>query len=308
MSADRSNAITIGTASREQLESALRLVFQRADNRVQELRIANALDMLRHGELDYGGVIVARLGSRLVGAIVVTPSTGACGVIWPPQCTDLPDQQAVEDALVNYAADWLRRQGAKIAQAIIPVEESIFAGSLVRQGFQHVTDVLSMHLTLAGPAAAPSVSLSFQTYDRCDKTLFEKTLQRTYEGTLDCPEVNGARAIDEVIAGHKAQGRHDPSRWFLALADGRPLGVLLLAEMADSSVWDLTYLGVIAEERGKGFGRELARKAIVTAQRAGVPELTLAVDVRNRPALTLYHDVGFEVTDRRQVYLAIWRP
>ncbi len=33
----------------------------------------------------------------------------------------------------------------------------------------------------------------------------------------------------------------------------------------------------------------------------------LSVDARNRPAWELYHGLGFELFDRREVFLAVWK-
>ena len=43
------------------------------------------------------------------------------------------------------------------------------------------------------------------------------------------------------------------------------------------------------------------------ARAADASGVTLSVDGRNEPAQFLYRKLGFEVFDRREVYLAIWR-
>jgi ribosomal protein S18 acetylase RimI-like enzyme len=49
------------------------------------------------------------------------------------------------------------------------------------------------------------------------------------------------------------------------------------------------------------------RKAILEARVAEAPQLTLSVDVRNRPAWELYRRLGFEPFEQREVFLAVWR-
>src|SRR5207237_1563992 len=132
-------------------------------------------------------------------------------------------------------------------------------------------------------------------------------LLRTYEGTQDCPEITGVRTAEEIIAGHRAQGKHDPRRWWVALAGGRPVGVLLLCEVPEWAAWDVAYVGVVPEARGRGYGRELMHRAVAEARADGVARLTLSVDVRNRRAWELYKGLGFEPHDRREGFLAIWR-
>jgi GNAT superfamily N-acetyltransferase len=185
----------------------------------------------------------------------------------------------------------------------------LLAGALLRNGFRHVTRLWYLFHDLHADAvnlSAPS-RLHCLPYDPVNPDAFHQTLLRTYEGTRDCPEINGVRTIDEVIAGHRAQGRFDASRWRLALDGDRPVGVLLMTEMPDSGDWDVSYLGVIPEARRRGFGRELMMKAVFEAKAAGAGRVTLSVDGRNEPALHLYRALGFVPFDRREVFLAILR-
>jgi ribosomal protein S18 acetylase RimI-like enzyme len=123
---------------------------------------------------------------------------------------------------------------------------------------------------------------------------------------LDCPEVNGVRTTDEVIAGYRAPATHDPS-WWLALYGHTPIGVLLTTPVLDTGGWDLSYVGVVPEMRRRGLGSALIRKALAEAHRAKAAEITLSVDERNHPARHLYQRLGFRPYDRREVYLAIWQ-
>ena len=77
--------------------------------------------------------------------------------------------------------------------------------------------------------------------------LFHDVLLRSYQETLDCPEVNGVRTMEEVVTGHRSQGRHAPSRWWLAWHEKTAAGVLLLTELEDVDGWDLSYVGVVPE-------------------------------------------------------------
>src|SRR5262249_30327881 len=149
----------------------------------------------------------ARAGSVSDGSsLSVADASGSC--------------DRVEDALIRRACAWLREGGAHLTQCLLPPDEAALAAPLLRNGFVHVTDLryLFSHLFLPATLAAVPSSLRFETYrpDRPDE--FHATLERTYEGTLDCPEVNGLRTIDEVIRGHKSQGLFEPSRWWLARA------------------------------------------------------------------------------------------
>jgi mycothiol synthase len=178
----------------------------------------------------------------------------------------------------------------------------------VRNGFSHVTRLLYLRhpLELTSQALAASERLLFRSYLQ-DAGQFHETLLRTYADSQDCPEVTGVRTIEEIIEGHQAQGKYDPERWWLALEESRPVGVLLLTDTPDLNSWDVSYVGVVPEGRGRGNGRRLLLKALLEARLGEATQLTLSVDARNQPALNLYRSLGFETIDEREVYLAIWR-
>jgi len=287
---------------------AFRLIFQHLPERERGERVSNALVLVHRRELDPDGVLVVRDRAGIVGALVCTPAPGAGGLVWPPQIiAAASDRSAIEDALVDRACTWLRQGGARLAQTMLVTEEAPMAAPLLRHGFAHVTALWYMrhHLDLPATLFTARERLTFVPYPR-DPPRFHDTLLRTYDGTEDCPEVSGVRTIDEIIDGHKAQGVHDPQRWWLALHGDRPAGVLILTAMPEWDGWDVSYIGIVPEARRHGFGREVMRHALVEARTAEARQLTLSVDARNRPAWQLYQALGFEAFEQREVFLAIW--
>ncbi len=299
----------IAPARLHELEAAFGLIVRHVAEEERRRRITNALHLVEQGELDRAGILVASVGDELVGAIVCLPVPGASGLIWPPQAVESPGRASVEDALVRQAIAHLHERGARLGQCLLTEAELNLAGPLLRNGFAHVTALWYMqHDLTASAASAARGRLSYLTYNQLSNpALFHETLLRTYEGTQDCPEISGVRTAEEVIAGHRAQGKHDPRRWLLALAAGRPVGVLLMCEMPEWAAWDVAYIGIVPAERGRGHGHELMQKALAVARAEGVARLTLSVDTRNEPARRLYTSLGFQVHDRREVVLAIWR-
>lgn len=292
----------------DELADAFALIFRHQSDAERRWRVSHALRLIEQGELDAKGVFVLRDPEGLAAALVCSQVAGGGSLIWPPANHTPSVTRVAEDALVLAACAWLRQGGAHLTQCLLRPDEAALAPPLSRNGFSHVTDLLYLfrELSFRGALVRRPCLLRFEPYrpDRPDE--FHHTLGRTYEGTLDCPELNGLRTIEEVVRGHKAQGRFEPSRWWLARAGTQAAGVLLLMEQPEGD-WEVVYVGVVPEHRGRGLGGELMAQALVEAKASGVRRLTLSVDRRNLPAVRLYRSLQFEEYDRRLVLLAIWR-
>lgn len=283
------------TADPHEHVAALEILFRHLPPEEVLARIVAALPVL--GEADAHGLrlLVARDGGGLRAAMMAQALPGGTGLVWPPQ----GDADA-EDALLREAQAWLRESAVRIVQALLTPEEVPTAGPLLRAGFAQVTKLWYFRHRLTN--VSPVNSLVFQPYRDAGPEVFHRTLARTYDGTLDFPEMNGARTVEEVLHGHRAAGS-DPARWWLASLGNVPVGVLILSPADDGGGLDLSYVGVVPERRGHGFGEELVVKAMAEAKAAGAPELTLSVDARNEPALSVYRKLGFEAFEVRDVYL-----
>jgi ribosomal protein S18 acetylase RimI-like enzyme len=291
----------------EDREAALRLIFEHLPADEREKRVANALHMIEVGTLAADGLFIVRGHQPVGGAMLGLPIPGAGALVWPPQSTVGMSRRSVEDALVQAASNWLKQRGAKLCQALLTKEDSPLAEPLVRNGYRPITSLVYMRRA-AGPlpSASGHPALSYREFDAAGSVLFGNTLMRTYEGTLDCPEVNGVRTITEILEGHKADAGPCGEHWWLALEGDQPIGVLLLSESAEWESWEVAYVGVVPEARRRGFGRELMTKAIVESNAAEAAQLTLCVDARNVPALRLYYEFAFERYAERDVYLAVY--
>ena len=76
-----------------------------------------------------------------------------------------------------------------------------------------------------------------------------------------------------------------------------------LADHPRNRQFELVYVGVRPESRGRGLGLIATRHAQLAARSAKRAKLSLAVDATNEPAVRIYHTAGFEVWDRRSVFL-----
>jgi ribosomal protein S18 acetylase RimI-like enzyme len=300
--------LTAEPARPDDRPEAFRLLFQMVHDEAREHRVSLALAMIEQGEVDPSGLFVVRAGEVLRGAMLSLRMPGASGVVWLPRTRDANDALCA-GALIEAAVDWLRAGGVKVAQCLPRPAEAGDAALLERHGFRHITALWFLRHEGEIPVGHLGVGsrLSFEDWNSAGTDLFGATLLRTYEQTLDCPELNGTRSVAEVLDGHRAQGRHDPRLWRLARCNGEPAGVLIIASLPETESWEIAYMGIVPEMRRQGLGREMLLETLCEAKAAGVLEVTLSVDMRNQPARALYRGLGFEPYDVREVYLAVWR-
>lgn len=295
---------TIRLAQPTEWQAALRLLLGHLEPDERDRRVQRALSLFQRGEISADGLLIARDGAKSVaGAVLGLRLPGATGLIWPPACIRSCDVPPLEDALLQHVTAWLRELGARMAHILLAAEDQGLAACLPRNGFSFMTQLIYLRHDLTELPAVPS-EIHFEPYSDATADPFVTTLLRTYEGSRDCPELNGVQSAAEILEAHRGQSslRH----WWLARHSGAPIGVLLLAEQPEQGGWELAYLGVVPKARGRKFGQALIARALQAAHAARVGYLFAAVDERNRPAYDLYTRLGFVPYDSRAVYLAIW--
>ncbi len=92
-----------------------------------------------------------------------------------------------------------------------------------------------------------------------------------------------------------------PDRWFLAEADGRPVGTLSLYNFTERGrVCEWGRFVIAPEARCLGYGRRALKLLMSYARTSGVHRLKCEVLATNTVALHLYRDLGFTQTGRHE--------
>jgi ribosomal protein S18 acetylase RimI-like enzyme len=162
-------------------------------------------------------------------------------------------------------------------------------------------------VTKLGRLPAPRQGFDFVPYREELLPTFLDVLEQSYDGSLDCPELNGVRRLEDVLASHRGPGPFNSDSWFLVRDKQGWLGCLLLTAAPDRSI-EVAYLAVLKSARGRGLGKELTRHALRHAAARKLDAVVLAVDSRNWPALAMYESEGFLPWDAREVYLLLLDP
>ena len=289
--------LVVAPALPHEYAAAARMLYAHEPEPERTQHAARFSELVTAGKSLAAGLFVARdVSGAIRGAMLAQTLPGGLGVACPPR-------GAAEDALAAAACDWLRGRGVKVCQAFVSAADRPAMAPLERHGFLRVTSVTHFRRDL-GPSDAHSlVEPAFRAYAPHNRTTFLRTLLATYDGSLDCPELNGSRTPDELL---DAFGDPDAGGWFLVMEAGESVGVVMLGRGSDADVIEIAYLGLAPAARGRGLGGQLVRFAIDAARADGSNAVTLSVDVRNEPALRLYRRHGFAECDRQDVYLADW--
>jgi ribosomal protein S18 acetylase RimI-like enzyme len=295
----------------EAYPEALEVLYRRMPSSLRGHLIAEVLEDARRGELDLSGLWVARIRSgRIVGAMMTQRLAGKTAAVWPPEVRPSWRRAALAAGLVQAALGDLAARGYRLAQAALDESAGPHAArDLIRGGMPRVTELLYLERDTATPLpppAPPAVDFDWRPFDAAIEAEFHEVLQATYVGSLDMPELEGTRGLDDILAGHQASGLFVPERWRLGRVPGEPeaAAVLLMAGAPGRDVWEVVYLGLTPPARGRGLGRAAIRHALERA-RGHASYLELAVDLRNTPAVRLYRSCGFIPRDHRSVHLAI---
>jgi ribosomal protein S18 acetylase RimI-like enzyme len=180
-------------------------------------------------------------------------------------------------------------------------------GELLSQlGFQPLATLQFLHWEIAAAknaAAQVDSRLTLVPHAGDNPDLLKQMLAESYVGTLDCPQLDGVRQLDDTIEGYQSVGEYRPELWSIVMWQGEPAGVLLINPYRETDHWELIYMGLAPEFRGLGLGRQLLEVVRREGRAAGIAQVLLAVDVANWPARQIYNEVGFAEWGTRRAYI-----
>ena len=249
-------------------------------------------------------LFIARRGEQVRGAAWGQRQPGNVAVFWPPQLVSGEEPRTVFPLAEAVVRD-LDETAIDLTQSLLPEPDPATICVLQHVGFRHLADLLYLTCESARfPLAAPKPGeIEFEQYVGTQRGRLLRLIERTYEGTLDCTALNGARDIDDVVNGYQATGVFRPENWLFVRCGSQDVGVLLLADHAQARHWELMYMGLVPEFRGRGWGRQITRYAQWLGRGARIERVLVAVDAANKPAVDAYRGTGFEIWERRAVYL-----
>lgn len=301
--------LSVRCAIAAEVTAALMLQFKRYSLEERNERLQNLLAAKQRGESQFE-CLVAVNDFEVVGAQLLVQQSDGTLYVWPVEFEKAfartPQAKTTRAALYALAEQRFRASGSWIAQTLLELDRDKQSAEMTQHGFPYLTDLLFLGRPYVGSDPLPELplnlpSLSFDETSNGER--FARVLEATYEGTLDCPELNaGERTGRNALEGHKLAGQFDARGWRLFQQDGQDIGLVLLTQHVPDPIWEVIYLGVVPSARGRGLGRVLLIDSLRYALAHGAWEMVLGVDARNSPAIALYEQLGFTQMERRLVH------
>ena len=276
-------------------------------------RAAQIERLLAPGSVRLDGLIACHGPKDLAGVVFCMSSPGRVMMMWTPRlASSIPakEQKEVLASLVEAAKNYGREHRARFVQLLGDEPQPPFDTILNEKGFFILTQLVYARRPITPGETVPPLPAGIElvSYSESLHEALLGILSESYEGSLDCPEMNGIRSMEDIFESHRGDQPFDPERWKLVRADGKWIGCLLLSAIERDRLIEISYVALLPAARGKGLGRVLTREAIRYAVSVGYDAVVLAVDARNAPALGMYEDEGFNPWDFREVFLSLLDP
>lgn len=218
------------------------------------------------------------------------------------------ESRVAGERVINCLIRQLRTAGVEQIQAVLSTDAAPnVSQTLDSAGFQLLTTVehwwwepwfglqVSDHPATSRTSWCSAVDI--------EETEFKEFLSATFDGSLDCPALNGLRTSDQVLEGF-LDGRElsESLPWSLLKIDGKIVGCVLM-NLHPGRVLELAYIALLQSARGNQFGSILMQHALELSHRLEAKTVVVAVDSTNTPARKLYERFGFQRHRAFEVWL-----
>lgn len=282
-------------AARNEIEAAMRLIVGTEGRVATDEQVLDFLSFAVARGIDVNDTWVAEAGGKIEFAILPVISPGRTMLLFSP--SKLPRRNAAEIVtnLVKAVHEHCAGRGVRLSQILLDPKDKAVPQAYMAAGYQSLAELAYLQVKVRGTEPLPALPPGWRliSYSAENHAIFAETVGKSYEGSLDCPALNGVRDVEDVIAGHKGTGDFDPRLWYVVVENGQPLGTLLLNRSAGNTSVELVYIGVPDAHRGRGVGDFLLQWSLAVTGLEQREYLSLAVDQMNIPALRLYYRHGF---------------
>ena len=308
-----SAGISVERASLADRPAALELLYQQLPASERARQVAGSCDSANRGEFSLDELWIARQHGHLIAVLLQLFQPGKVAFVWLPMTAERTADYITEratSALLKAAGDSANSAGMQYSQIILEVDQHEALSRLEHQGYRRLTELLFQERPLIRKLAAAELGdLILEPFADEKSARMAQLLQRTFQGTRDCPEVSALISGWDALDRHLGTGSTATRHWVFArqwrAGELGDVGVLLLLDHQSGGTWEIDYFGIVPEARGRGLGKRLLQWGLWAAQARGASRIQAVVDSRNHYACTLYNESGFYVQQRRQALIRL---
>lgn len=161
------------------------------------------------------------------------------------------------------------------------------------------------------PLPAESRRLTYHDLDEVGANEFIDAIRCVTNGTLDRSDL-----IQRQILGDQGHAEEyfdvlqeyfesDPSWWLLGYTpDEQLVGLVIAVKFGGEALGSIGYIGVVPEQRGKGYIHDFLVRGTSILYTAGIPSVLADTDTRNQPMISAFEKAGYSHVGTTYVYLA----
>jgi len=158
------------------------------------------------------------------------------------------------------------------------------------------------------PLGRPDRRLEYRDLGAVGVDAFVKAIERVTEKTLDREDQLAQQEETPAAAARSYLGilkdiDDTPSRWFLAFDRKHALVGLIAPQMLNDAVGAINYIGVVPEQRGKGYVNDLIARGTLILSDCGAQQVIASIDFVNMPMIAAAARAGY----KREVSTGIYR-
>ena len=265
---------------------------------------------------DPGWLWIAEEGGQILGRLAYTGNRGQgfpSYVIWIDVASG-QDETTVVGGLMRASLARLRAPALRLVEAILDTPSPFtadpdrFATLLGAAGFHLVVDRRRFEWTPQSLTPPEPTRLRFRTLTEAGDDAFITTMARITEGSLDNYTRESVRELGPLEAARqhyrdeqRFQRHWEPDWWQLGLLPtGEIVGLVMPAE---NDRWpNIGYIGVVPDQRGHGYSRDLLAQGTRTLIAEGAERIIADTDLGNTPMANTFLRMGYRQFATRQFW------
>ncbi|MDR0391723.1 MAG: GNAT family N-acetyltransferase [Planctomycetaceae bacterium] len=315
--------------TKHSIQDAIKFAFKHLPQDEMLLRQQLIMNLIDSGFIEMEGCFVGVEGELVVGVLISQLRPDGLVMIWHPATLDNFSIQSFFSPLDKYA----KSRNAPAIILMVDNNQIVEEITFFDNGFSYVSDMLFLfsNVSESNKQLADELltkknnpQLKFipvtEAIDKGEKNYRARLIELmrdTYINTKDFPKLLDLIPVDKILDEYQRNKFFRSELWFFVQKlhesnndnnnnnNNRDIGVLLLTD-SPSDCLELTYMGLVEGERGKGYSQEIIKFAQKTAVELGRKFVTTVVDEQNSIALRSYLKEGFIAWDRKKIYAKIF--